>query len=525
MATPAITISQTVYDVTVNNTTDVVDVAASENVIEIIPNGIVAVRAASSATVDVFSGNGIQTIFNLSATPLGPDFVEVIVGGVTQTPTVSYTASTSTVTFSQAPFTGTDNVMVIYYDVLVGQNIVGDTGPQGPQGPQGVSGPQGVQGPQGPTGPSGAQGPQGVQGTTGPQGPTGNTGPTGPPGGPQGPQGPQGVTGPQGPQGVTGPQGPQGPQGDIGPTGPSGGPQGPQGPSGATATWATLGDKIGGSGPLNISLGRNAALSSTSTALGSIVLGVEAGSVLSSDGTITIGYRAGKYVTNAQSYESVIIGKDAGPESGSGYDSEFRSVSIGPGSGKNGAGYSSVAIGHASSAGRFGVSIGYNIYESYSPLAGSQPTGIISIGRSAGLSAGRGNDSIAIGTVSGGGQGENSIALGNGAGSLGQGTNSVAIGMTAGSAQNSNAVAIGYYAGGSGTVGQGNNSIAIGNQAGKIDQHANTIVLNATGTALNTSGTDRLIVKPIRQVVNGSLPSGFYNMAYNPTTGEIIYWT
>ena len=45
------------------------------------------------------------------------------------------------------------------------------------------------------------------------------------------------------------------------------------------------------------------------------------------------------------------------------------------------------------------------------------------------------------------------------------------------------------------------------------------------GEALASTNQSGLFVKPIRQVVNGSLPSGFYNMAYNPTTGEIIYWT
>jgi hypothetical protein len=55
--------------------------------------------------------------------------------------------------------------------------------------------------------------------------------------------------------------------------------------------------------------------------------------------------------------------------------------------------------------------------------------------------------------------------------------------------------------------------------------NTNTIQLNATNTTINPATTSSFYVRPVRQVVNGSLPSGFYNMAYNPTTGEIIYWT
>ena len=52
---------------------------------------------------------------------------------------------------------------------VIGNVIVGATGPQGPQGAQGATGPQGAQGTTGATGPQGAQG---AQGATGPQGAT-----------------------------------------------------------------------------------------------------------------------------------------------------------------------------------------------------------------------------------------------------------------------------------------------------------------------------------------------------------------
>ncbi len=89
---------------------------------------------------------------------------------------------------------------------VIGNVIVGATGPQGAQGP---AGPQGAQGPAGPTGSAGPQGAQGSTGITGPQGAQGTQGPTGPSGG----TGAQGVEGPTGPQGAQGTQGPTGPQG------------------------------------------------------------------------------------------------------------------------------------------------------------------------------------------------------------------------------------------------------------------------------------------------------------------------
>ena len=81
---------------------------------------------------------------------------------------------------------------------------------------------------------------------------------------------------------------------------------------------------------------------------------------------------------------------------------------------------------------------------------------------------------------------------------------------------------MGYQAGYSA---QGANSIAIGTNAGYTAQATNSIVLNATGNILSANTANTLIVAPIRTVVNGSLPTGFFNMAYNPTTKEIIYWS
>lgn len=44
------------------------------------------------------------------------------------------------------------------------------------------------------------------------------------------------------------------------------------------------------------------------------------------------------------------------------------------------------------------------------------------------------------------------------------------------------------------------------------------------GSVLNNTTANSTCIAPIRQVTGGSLPSGFFNMAYNPTTKEVIYW-
>jgi hypothetical protein len=144
----------------------------------------------------------------------------------------------------------------------------------------------------------------------------------------------------------------------------------------------------------------------------------------------------------------------------------------------------------------------------------------------------QGTNAIAIGVASGyTNQGAYSVALGDQAGNDHQGNNAIAIGQQAGSnTQGYQAIAIGTAAGGGTNNIQGAYSIAIGAYSGNsgagssVMQAPNSIVLNATSATLNATASG-LVVKPVRHVTTGSLPSGFYNMAYNPTTGEIIYWT
>jgi hypothetical protein len=83
-------------------------------------------------------------------------------------------------------------------------------------------------------------------------------------------------------------------------------------------------------------------------------------------------------------------------------------------------------------------------------------------------------------------------------------------------------VAIGHWAGQSG---QGIQAVAIGFSAGRTSQGNNSIILNATGANLNQTTANTFTVKPVRNGGSSGLPAGFYQMAYNPTTGEIVYYT
>jgi hypothetical protein len=128
-------------------------------------------------------------------------------------------------------------------------------------------------------------------------------------------------------------------------------------------------------------------------------------------------------------------------------------------------------------------------------------------------------------------QGSYAVAIGPNAGQTSQGGNATAVGSAAGyTGQATQATALGLHAGWSN---QGASAVAIGAFAGDSSQHANSIILNATGSSLNSGGTSRFYVAPVRNVTSSNawtnpthtLPTGFYFMAYNPTTNEIIYWS
>ena len=84
----------------------------SENSAKFILLANAAIQTTASA-VDTLDGDGSATAFTLSANaPSGVTDVLVFVNGSLQTPTTHYTISGTTITFTTAPSSGTDNVIV-----------------------------------------------------------------------------------------------------------------------------------------------------------------------------------------------------------------------------------------------------------------------------------------------------------------------------------------------------------------------------------------------------------------------------
>lgn len=169
-------------------------------------------------------------------------------------------------------------------------------------------------------------------------------------------------------------------------------------------------------------------------------------------------------------------------------------------------GSSSIAIGYNSG----NSNTNYNNSISIGPAAGRLPQNsrTIAIGINAGEYYQNG-DAIAIGYKAGAG---NSTAT-----STGQGSFAIALGYNAGSvSQGNSGIAIGN---GAGNTSQGANTIAIGQYAGMTNQHISSIILNATGLQLNSTNMSSFYVKPVRQVIDASMP----RLSYNATTGEIMY--
>lgn len=69
--------------------------------------------AVTTVNADVFSGNGSTTVFTLSQDPAAKNNTEVHINGVYQQKS-TYTISGTTLTFSTAPITGTNNIEVVY---------------------------------------------------------------------------------------------------------------------------------------------------------------------------------------------------------------------------------------------------------------------------------------------------------------------------------------------------------------------------------------------------------------------------
>ena len=76
--------------------------------------GKVAGTRATGTSKDSFNGDGSTTAFTMSKSVLLVTDIEVFVDNVQQEPTISYTVSTTTLTFTEAPPNGTANVYVIH---------------------------------------------------------------------------------------------------------------------------------------------------------------------------------------------------------------------------------------------------------------------------------------------------------------------------------------------------------------------------------------------------------------------------
>jgi hypothetical protein len=102
-----------IADYTASNGTTIVlaTPANSGDIIEVLAFG--AVNTAAVITAEDFSGTGSQTVYTMSVTPANSESVIIAISGVVQDPT-TYTVSGTTLTFSTAPPSGTNNISCRY---------------------------------------------------------------------------------------------------------------------------------------------------------------------------------------------------------------------------------------------------------------------------------------------------------------------------------------------------------------------------------------------------------------------------
>jgi hypothetical protein len=241
------------------------------------------------------------------------------------------------------------------------------------------------------------------------------------------------------------------------------------------------------------------------------------------------------YPVNGQTFKTVLGKNSTASNTGGtayGYNSSAsgdRSVAIGNTASTSGA--NAVSIGWIATAKDDSVSVGAG-------AGGGSYIGlrVTSVGAWAGVSSSTNIQAFTHGTAVGyraghAYQGDRTVAVGAFAGSenfdsqneLGQNEGAIAVGYRAGyDGQNEYATAIGFEAG---DTNQGNYSVAVGFRAGDTDQANNSIVLNATASALTTATANTFNVKPVRNAGASGLPAGFEQVAYNPTTGEFVYYS
>lgn len=99
------------------------EIAAGSNVT--LSGGTISFTAAGNVTNDQFSGNGSTTAFTLSGTPPTQTLVNVFIDGVYQAQS-KYTVSGTTLTFTTAPPSGTNNIQVMWSNGAIAVNVPAD---------------------------------------------------------------------------------------------------------------------------------------------------------------------------------------------------------------------------------------------------------------------------------------------------------------------------------------------------------------------------------------------------------------
>jgi len=261
-----------------------------------------------------------------------------------------------------------------------------------------------------------------------------------------------------------------------------------------------------------------------------VAVGAYSGNDNQGQHAVAVGYEAGNY---EQGIAAVAIGEEAGND-----HQGFRAIAIGRWAGYQGQGDQAVAIGAL--AGRkeqkdYAVAVGYHAGQGY------QGSSAVAIGKDAGRGVNldtannnSGGDYPTVNWVSGGASGTTTFIVDNvtnifpGMQAIGTNLNNCYV-----TAINTQTKEITISPGTSGDLEgntptisfygyQGANAIAIGAYAGASVQHPNSVIINASGTEVNSAGTGTLVVQSLRQVSGGTIPTGFYQVAWNPTTGEMI---
>lgn len=165
-----VVISPSEYTVTSNNVLTIKYTPANNSIIEARTLAGVGAITGTPITLDSFIGNGSNTNFTISTTPVNQNQLMIFVDSVQQRAN-DFSLSGNVVTFTTGAPDANAVIDIYSYIAYSGANGAdGATGPQGPQGPAGSNGANGPQGPQGPAGSNGATGPQGPQGPSGPTG-------------------------------------------------------------------------------------------------------------------------------------------------------------------------------------------------------------------------------------------------------------------------------------------------------------------------------------------------------------------